>query len=289
MSQHQKLFDKAEIEYTTPFLKLWMAFNSWYKKERPDVTHDRAAINIYKAEGMIKDLFLEMLNSQAAKHNDFKESVVNFIRDSKEDHKVKNLQWNTQSEYLRINPTPKEIKGNSLNQIAPDNKVYYVLPEYKEDLFSDFLENVYKVRCTLVHGDFDIENEHFIDLVKYTYLSLHPVLDAVFSAQKEQFWYCKGKYTDAKGLFNEGKMTVLSGSKIREGTANKYGDREKNKRKKQLEENGTLENGVYTLNKNIKFDSVNAAAVFCSGNYSNGWIVWKDQYGNDLNSTLRKK
>ena len=33
MTRYKKLFERAEIEYITPFLKLWMSFNSWYKKE----------------------------------------------------------------------------------------------------------------------------------------------------------------------------------------------------------------------------------------------------------------
>jgi hypothetical protein len=31
--QYKKLFDKSEIEYITPFLKLWMSFNNWYKED----------------------------------------------------------------------------------------------------------------------------------------------------------------------------------------------------------------------------------------------------------------
>ena len=66
--QHKKLFDKSEVEYITPFLKLWMSFNNWYKKDLshlPDVKTDRDAINKYKTgQETIKREFLYLFNSK---------------------------------------------------------------------------------------------------------------------------------------------------------------------------------------------------------------------------------
>jgi len=45
--QYKKLFDKSEIEYITPFLKLWMSFNNWYKQDIPAIGTDRDAISDY--------------------------------------------------------------------------------------------------------------------------------------------------------------------------------------------------------------------------------------------------
>ncbi len=64
MEQYQKLFDKSEIEYITPFLKLWMSFNNWYKKDKDlkGIKTDREAIDNYKKHGRIKDEFLRIFD-----------------------------------------------------------------------------------------------------------------------------------------------------------------------------------------------------------------------------------
>jgi len=47
--QYKKIFDKSEIEYITPFLKLWMSFNNWYKQDL-----DNVPVKIYDKYGNIK-------------------------------------------------------------------------------------------------------------------------------------------------------------------------------------------------------------------------------------------
>ena len=64
MAQYKKLFDKSEIEYITPFLKLWMSFNNWYKTDLPSLKTDRDAINEYKNQGQIKTEFLRLLKTE---------------------------------------------------------------------------------------------------------------------------------------------------------------------------------------------------------------------------------
>ncbi len=49
MAQYKKLFAKSEIEYITPFLKLWMSFNAWYKQDLKD-----ALVKVYDKDGNIK-------------------------------------------------------------------------------------------------------------------------------------------------------------------------------------------------------------------------------------------
>ena len=86
MSQYNSLFDKAEVEYITPFLKLWMAFNNWYKHELPNIPTDREAINEYKKSGEVKETFKRLLSSRAHTHKPFQEALANFVADSHESH-----------------------------------------------------------------------------------------------------------------------------------------------------------------------------------------------------------
>ncbi len=289
MQQHEKLFGKSEVEYITPFLKLWMAFNSWYKKQI-EVKQDRQAINHYKVTGEIKEAFLAMLNSRAAKNANFQQAVAGFVDISIGDqHHVNDINWNTQSDYLHRSPSQKEINESSLEFIADQNKTYYISPEYKDDFFSDLLENIYQVRCSLVHGDFDIENQHFIDLVRCTYSLLYPVMESAMTSQKSNLWYCKhSQGTDAHAQLDEnGKMKVLTGSKIRAQAVKSYGDCEA--RQTLLDEYGRLEGTVYTLKSHITFESYSAASKFCMGRPSNGWNDWKDENGKTIDEVLREK
>ncbi len=183
MYQHEKLFDKSEIEYITPFLKLWMAFNSWYKK-KTQYNKDREAINYYKTTGEIKESFLEMLASRAARYSYFQQNVAEFVAIAHNNqHGVSNLKWNSRSEYLHINPPPKEIDDNRHEYISEQNKIYYISKGYKDDFFSDLLDNIYQVRCCLVHGDFDIENTYFVGLVRTSYSVLYPILEQVMERE----------------------------------------------------------------------------------------------------------
>ena len=183
MSRYKSLFDKAEVEYITPFLKLWMAFNNWYKHDLPNIQTDREAINEYKKSGEVKEIFKRFLSSRAQTHKPFQEALANFIADCHELHGLKNINWERESEYLHRNPGRRERTDNQLEHIADINNEFFLSPGDKDDFFADTLENIYQIRCALVHGDFDIENYHCMRLVENSYQILYAVMEEIFNSK----------------------------------------------------------------------------------------------------------
>ena len=186
MNRYKSLFDKAEVEYITPFLKLWMAFNNWYKHDLPEIKTDRNAINKYKESGEIKETFKRFLSSKAETYRPFQEALANFVTGSHESHELGiEIRWERDAEYLHRNPGKKEKEDNQLEYIAETNKEYFLSPGEKDYFFVDTLENIYQVRCALVHGDFDIENLHFIQLVENSYHILYTIMKDFFNSRPE--------------------------------------------------------------------------------------------------------
>ncbi len=200
MTQYKKLFGKSEIEYITPFLKLWMSFNNWYKEDLEGVNRDADAINSYKDTGKIKTEFLRLFDDTSDLGIEFNISLYELILN------LKNypLEYpNGDSVGYEVNLIYENIDGRSgLDPIyISETKRRFQIPSDKKELFfKNTLEVVYQVRCNLVHGSFDIENHYFLKLVEASYKILYPIMERILSSEEEVIQ--NKKYFD-KGYFNE--------------------------------------------------------------------------------------
>lgn len=200
MSQYKKLFDKSEIEYITPFLKLWMAFNNWYKQNLADVliniydkdgnlkkntdgsdkkknvTTDAEAIKYYQAGGQIKTEFIKLLNSRSPSDESFQNGLASFVKLIQE---LSNPDFHFSDDLFYQNPARKTIISNSLIYISPTQKEYYYSSNDEDRLYEETLVLIYSIRCSLIHGDFDIEDRIFIGLVESSYEILYPLMDRI--------------------------------------------------------------------------------------------------------------
>lgn len=200
MDQHKKLFDKSEIEYITPFLKLWMSFNSWYKKDlsgvkikvfdkdknikkdengnnrEKDITTDAEAINYYKTGGQIKKEFIKLLNSKSPKDELFQNGLATFVKLITE---FGNQECEFSVDIFYQNPAKKTIDSGALVYISATQKEFYFSAGDEDRLYEETLVLIYKVRCYLIHGDFDIEDRIFIGLVENSYRILYPIMDRI--------------------------------------------------------------------------------------------------------------
>ncbi len=196
MAQYKKLFDNAEIEYITPFLKLWMAFNNWYKKDKPSLRKDRNAINEYKKSGQLKTEFLRLLNLNSEIDFEFQNAINDLILCLENfDLKKEKSDGSTESVNFKI----KDEKGNKTDLISEyvnkreekeptyfstvHNK-FQILEENKEKFYEQTLEIIYQIRCNLVHGSFDIENQNFLKLVECSYKILYPIIERILINQE---------------------------------------------------------------------------------------------------------
>lgn len=124
----------------------------------------------------------------------------------------------------------------------------------------------------------------------------YPIFDKVLeeSATEDQIWYCKGRATEAKAIYNEQGFTVVEGSII-DGTERpsfvKRFPASAARRKVLLKEKATVIGGkmsLYKLKENITFSSANQAGEFCMGGYLNAWTTWKNKEGKTMDEVLRK-
>ncbi len=183
MEQYQKLFDKAGIEYITPFLKLWMSFNNWYKQDLPDnIKTDRRAINEYKKEGAIKSNFLTLLNGRSNQNEKFQDALSLLVKEIK-GTSFKDIDY--PNNLFIKNPSDKIIESKGLVYISPHNKEFYFTSGDESRFFEHTLECIYLVRCALVHGDFDIDSSSFINLVENSYKILQPIMNKILESDQE--------------------------------------------------------------------------------------------------------
>jgi hypothetical protein len=172
--------------------------------------------------------------------------------------------------------------------ISETKKRFQIPSSKKEDLFSQTLNIVYQVRSNLVHGSFDIENEYFLKLVESSYSILYPIMDRIFESQADGEFYIKSvaNNVDARGIFDAGKMYVLSGSKVRKEVVPSYDNTEE---RNNVLINKAIDEGVfYIIKEKIEFSSPSSASSFCLGKSSNGWEDWKTKSGKTMNEALRQ-
>lgn len=84
---------------------------------------------------------------------------------------------------------------------------------------------------------------------------------------------------NAKGVYNEGKVTVLKGSKIALCLKNNF--RPYVVVKKYREDSTFVDKNGIVL-KDIEFSSPSGAAQFVSGRSTDGWLSWKIKRGVSL-------
>lgn len=175
MEQYHKLFDKAEIEYITPFLKLWMSFNNWYKEDLKEVKTDREAIDKYKEHGKIKDEFLRLFDLSSEEGISFNNALFKLILNLKS-YDLKNKKGSVNYSCIEEN---KDGRSGNYIFISEKKERFQILEEDKNLFFKETLDVFYCIRSNLVHGSFDIENEYFNKLIESSYKTLQPIMRQV--------------------------------------------------------------------------------------------------------------
>ena len=187
MSNKDDWLKKAEIDYFSKFVPLWLAFNSWYRSHYPDISNsDRAFLNHIKEDcsprnalfTSFKDLMTE---AHTKKHTKFISDIEAFhyslnradlkyckANGSNSGYKIcyensllkfESLNDHTSYEDITI-PYTKSVEKIKLNEIA-------FVPEYSK-IFASTIEIIYQIRCYLFHGELKPEKDEH-EAVKYSY------------------------------------------------------------------------------------------------------------------------
>ncbi len=190
MDNANKLFQSSEIEYITPFLKLWLSFNSWYKKQyrrNTTIRTDRDHLEKIKIEtNLFKTEFEYLLNSnnvewlshleellKGLNNSDLKKYETDLIyRHPDDDNAIllKDLFIQSFSE--------STFRARISSHVRKNDNLYFI--SSTEDVFKLVLELIYLVRCSLVHGSLSIDNQTNLDVVESAYHLLFEVLKGVF-------------------------------------------------------------------------------------------------------------
>jgi len=89
---------------------------------------------------------------------------------------------------------------------------------------------------------------------------------------------------EAKGIYDEGKVTVFKESRINNRASDNFKPSTLVK-KLRNDENTVDKDGV--LKKDISFESLSTAACFVTGRTANGMITWKTADGKYVRYTLK--
>ena len=139
------------------------------------------------------------------------------------------------------------------------------LPEYRQDSMDEFFEAAKFLASFIGCNIFEISQP------KAT----------------ENLFYIKRRGCEAKGFYSSNGFTVQKGSVIAKTVVPSFGW--KDKRNEMLQEYTVAEGEHLVLTSDKTFSSPSTAAMFVLGRPSNGWMDWKDNDGNTLDSVYRKQ
>jgi hypothetical protein len=233
----------------------------------------------------IKKEFLRLLNGRSNEDEKFQDSLAGLVKNVIE---CSYDDFDFPSNLFTRNPSERVIQSKNLVFISAHAKEFYFTSGDESRFYENLLEIIYKIRCRLVHGDFDIEDEIFIDFVEKAYKIMYPIMSAILENQADGEFYVRSNINnvDARGIFDAGKMYVLSGSKVRKEAVTSYGDT--TERNNILSTKAIDEGNFYIIKERIEFSSPSSASSFCLGNSSNGWEDWKTKSGKTMNEVLRQ-
>ena len=127
--------------------------------------------------------------------------------------------------------------------------------------------------------------EEFYDDIKFLTSFIGCNIFEIIESKDKPIFQIIGKRCEAKGFYDTSGFTVLKGSRISDKSRDSLSWRDK--RTKLIEEYTDNEN--FIIKADITFSSPSKAADFCLGSSSNGWIMWKTESGQTLDSIYRKQ
>jgi len=190
-------YKSSNIDYISPFMKLWVSFNVWYNIKFSTSKHpkDSEAIKKLKENDDLNEVFKQMLRATSDEGGEFRKSLSILIEETRNqpllNDKGKNVFFQKSDITLKIKSNFQkklmEIKsseddGNKISLadfVAQENNG--ILLDYTENviitteaktIFTELLDVLYQVRCHVFHGSLDTEDKRTQRLVKNAYIIL---------------------------------------------------------------------------------------------------------------------
>jgi len=196
---------KAQIDYFSPFISLWLACNSWYRSHYSDLGNnpereamDREYINKIKTDftgrNHLYKEFVKIIKSENNKKTlGFKTNLeMLYFSLNRAELKPDKLIFNCSFEKLLIDFSQKSIQEAYINILATprinlngtvhSDEIDYVIKldtKYiindTEKVFAGLFELIYQIRNMVIHGNVKPEKDEH-EVVKYCYLILSDLI-----------------------------------------------------------------------------------------------------------------
>lgn len=175
--------EKSEVDYFPQLVILWLSTNSWYRSHYSEVNSkkDRDFLNKLRDDHSTRNKlyarFDKLLQAAGTKgHAELISTIeaLSFALNRAE------LLWDEADaasaitfENCLLTPNPKTYGNLVVNKLASGIKISDMLKltDDKSALFNGFLEIIYQVRCQLVHGQLE-PNDDTHEAVKQVYFLL---------------------------------------------------------------------------------------------------------------------
>lgn len=176
-------YKNSQIEYFTPFMKLWLAFNSWYQQFYRDLNNDRAIIDKIKNNSPIKDNFINQIQSESDNGSELRNNLMILIKEIRIEKIISSNGSLQDFSMTDIKPDFKNLTEREKKNFYVNNECMFLEPlEFvinsdMNKVFEETFEIIYQVRCLLVHGNLNIDSQRDKRLIKSSYI----ILDKIFS------------------------------------------------------------------------------------------------------------
>ena len=189
--------EKSEIDYIPLFVFLWFALNVWMRDHFQKETTDRKRLDMLKRSGgSLLGAFNRLILAQNASGERFRaefgelhDALIGARIPYNEDRWPNRtidfdcciINWNNGQPRFESILVLEEIEDDTAtyNYIELNDDLY--VENDPERLFAAYMEIVYQIRCTLIHGDLDIDIEDIAHkrVVRQLYITLSMVMEDI--------------------------------------------------------------------------------------------------------------
>ncbi|NQV00403.1 MAG: hypothetical protein HQ538_06715, partial [Parcubacteria group bacterium] len=120
-------------EQFNPFIKLWIAFNGWYKDKFPDARTDKNSIDRCKQDGELLSYYQRSFSK-----NEFC-NHLNILGSELDKKPLENL----------TRPQNKKLRFNKMADINQEGEQNVHFLDNSPEAFGMYLDVIYRVRCNL--------------------------------------------------------------------------------------------------------------------------------------------
>jgi len=161
-----KWYNQSQIEYVTPFLRLWFAFEGYLKNIFPGENNQRGLIEKIKTENHLFVWFEKYINESSEAGEVFRNAIERLTKLTDIDPLL-----NNKNERISFSSIIDKKERPSETEVFKFQGVN--LTKDYQAVFKQLIEVIYQVRCNLMHGNFSLDNHIHLELLEKAYITLN--------------------------------------------------------------------------------------------------------------------